>query len=289
MPAKKMNMAPLLFLLVYFLCCTENPIGEDEIAAGKRHIRGQVRLSNNLSPEEVYVWLEGFNIATRTDAEGRFEFTLPVNSSYGNSGGIDGAFNLYYFLANFNLATTEVLVRNGEFLYGYGEINSLGELNQPKFLSRRLEVETKVRPESASITLLQASSALLRIDVILQAINDSVVVYFPGIVGDTRGPLLFRNTQTNETFIRRSRIAAFVPHEVDTIDSSPAFRTMVVELTPDLLPPAEYEVIPYLLVQDSEVPPQLIESLGNRVETLSPEYLSLPMKREGSRFFTMRP
>lgn len=288
MQSKYLSLMVGLVLLCSY-GCTENPIGEDAITGGARQIRGQVRLSNDLSPENVYVWLEGFNLGTRTDAQGNFQLTLPIMGSQGNSNGVSGAFNIFYFLENFRLERTPVFVRDGTFLYSVGEVNSEGRLNRPKFLSRKLEVETRVQPESASISALRASKALLRIDVYLQAVNNSVIVFFPGIVGDTRGPLFFRNMATDEIFIKPSAVVELVQSAVDTIDSAPARRTMIIELTPDLLPPGKYEVLPYLLVRDVSVPPQLIESLGLDVESLGPEYLYLPMKREGNRFFTMMP
>jgi len=272
--------------LVWFYGCSENSIGDYEINGGQKQIQGQVRLSNNLSPENVYVWLEGFDMGTRTDGQGNFRFILPTAAS---SNGVTGAFELYYFLANFYLETSEVFVRDGNFLYSLGEINSEGRLNQPKFLSRRLRIETRVQPESISIQSLGTSTTSLQVDVFLQAITDSVIVFFPGVIQGIRGPLLFRNIERDETLIKESIPTEFVESALDTIDSSIVRRTMNIKLTPKFLPVGEYEVIPYILIQDIEVPQRLIESLGNNVEALSQQYPSLPMKREGDRFLTITP
>lgn len=51
-------------------------------------------------------------------------------------------------------------------------------------------------------------------------------------------------------------------------------------LFPDDLEPGEYEIIPYLLIQDQEVPGALIESLGLDVLMLGESYINLPMLRQ---------
>jgi hypothetical protein len=269
--------------------CTSNPFGENEISLTNRQIRGKVELSNNMSAEGVYVWLEGFDIGTRTDAEGNFQITLPVPASQSNPEGVTGAFNIYYFVANFNLTSTQVFTQNGLFVYSKGEINSNGELANPKFLIQNLQIKTKVQPRSITFSDIDPSqqnpTIIVRVDVTLQAIADTVIVFFPGLVNDTFGPLVFRNITTNEVLIRQSTIAGLVESDLDTIDQVPITRTMAMELGPTTVPPGEYEIIPYLLVKNEDIPTQLINSLGDDVEKLGSSYLNIPFRREGNERF----
>ncbi|MFQ5823217.1 MAG: hypothetical protein ACE5IW_09860 [bacterium] len=274
--------------LVVIHGCTENPIGEVEVSAENREIRGKVQLGNNMSPASVYVWLEGFDIGTRTDEQGNFQITLPLPSSQGNPAGVTGAFNIYYFVANFNLDSTQVFTRNGFFVYSQGEVDGNGELNNPKTLFQNLRITTHVRPSSVSAADFESAADaafILRVDVTLEATTDTVVVFFPALVNDTFGPLIFRNITTDDVVILQSAIAGLVESDLDTIDSVPVMRTMAIKMTLEDLPKGEYEVIPYLLIKNEDVPRLLIESLGENVEALGQGYLAMPFRREGNRRF----
>ncbi len=43
----------------------------------------------------------------------------------------------------------------------------------------------------------------------------------------------------------------------------------------------QYEIIPYIVVNQNKIPQELLESLGSNVQSLSFEYLNLPFKRDG--------
>lgn len=278
-----------MICVTFLYGCAKNPFGGNEISLENRQIRGKVRLSNNMKPKGVYVWLEGFNIGTRTDEQGNFQITLPQPESQGNPRGVTGAFNIYYFVANFNLDSTRVFTQNGFFVYDQGEINSNGELNNPKFLFQNLSITTSITPSSVSSVDFESvgdgGAFIVRVDVTLQAIVDTVVVFFPALVNDTYGPLIFRDIDTDEIFILPSAISGLVESDLDTIDSVPITRTMAVKMTPADLPEGEYEVIPYLLLKSQGVPHLLIESLGENVEALGRSYLNMPFRREGDRRF----
>ncbi|MFQ5601732.1 MAG: hypothetical protein ACE5HS_00530 [bacterium] len=87
-----------------FFACTENPLSSGRIFSG---IRGQVSLSEDLSPENIYVWMEKWQIATRTDDHGEFLLNLPPVSTQGGSGGISGLFTACFYAAHYQLATVE--------------------------------------------------------------------------------------------------------------------------------------------------------------------------------------
>ena len=283
-PKQLINTILFLFLNCH-LGCMGNSITENEILLPNRQIHGSVRLSDNQSNVGVYVWLEGFNIGTRTDSQGKFQITLPPQ---GSSGGITGAFNLFYYMANFVLASTPVFIQNGEFVYSIGEIDSRGELSSPKFLLQNLFIETRVNPSSVSLSDLSEAGdqfVIVRVDVILQAPVDSVIVFFPVLVNDTYGPLIFRNIDTNEVSIFGTTITELVVSDLDTIDAVPTTRIMALKLERNALEPGEYEIVPYLLVKEPGVPAQLIASLGQRVEELGPNYLNIPFRRQGDNRF----
>lgn len=264
--------------------CTSNPVGENNISPQNLMVRGSVILSDNLNKDGVYIWMDGFNLSTRTDTNGAFELTLPGPAG---SSGITGAFNIYYYLANFILAKTEVFTRNGEFIYAIGEIDSKGELIAPKFLQQSLQIITTVQPTSVSLNNL-GDAVNLRVEVILQSFVDSVIVYFPQKVEELTSPLIFRNTSSNEIVILNSIVSDSAVADLDTIKATPTVRVLTVPLEANSLVPGQYEIIPFLLIKDESAPVELLESLGPAAQELGPGYLDLPFRRQGvNRFLTV--
>jgi hypothetical protein len=283
----KPTIALFLLCLTFVIACEESPLGgEDRISAGNSSISGRVQLSNNGSPEDVYVWLEGFNIGTRTDTQGNFRMVLPPAQTQGPSA-VTGGFDLYYFMGNFDLKRTGVFVRNGGFIYSGEGLNEKGEITQPILLFHNLKISTRVQPTSVNtgnITVTAGKSDFfMRVDVVLQAVQDSVAVYFPGLIKSTFGPLLFRDTVTNDVTVLGSTIAGFVESNRAVIGPAQSVRTMVVPLFPDDLEQGDYEIIPYLLVEDPARPTKLIESLDFVLNDLSQAYLDIPFIREGDQ------
>ena len=68
---------------------------------------------------------------------------------------------------------------------------------------------------------------------------------------------------------------------------NPVIRRLTFTLSEVLLPPGQYEAIPYLLVDPKGVPQPLLAKLGESVNELSASYLSKPMRREGGGFKVM--
>ena len=121
------------------------------------------------------------------------------------------------------------------------------------------------------------------IKVTLQALLGEVTVEFPIAVENLIGPVIFRNVNTDEVFILESKIAGLSFDDFLTLGVDPVSRFFIIGLRSLHLPKGEYEVIPYLLVNRS-LPEGLLESLGENVEELGPNYLKMPILRETSRF-----
>ncbi|RMD94420.1 MAG: hypothetical protein D6813_02255 [Calditrichaeota bacterium] len=260
-------------LLSYLMACTENPFGGDEISQGNRLIKGKVRV-NDATPENVYVWLEGFNLSARTDNEGNFQIVLPPPSGQSSAGGVNGIFKMYFYLANYHLQSIELAVQDGEFLYSQGPVNSKGELNTPVFLTSFLKIETRVEPSSVNQNSIQPIGVFVK----LTAVKDSVTVINPRATGGFLGAAFLRNKDTGEVFIVRSSDSTI--NEEILVTREPVERSLIFNLTRYPLTVGKYEVIPFILVRHEPVPENLIRSLGKNVEDLNPAYLSLPFKRQ---------
>ena len=276
--------------IILFDSCTKNPFeGGENIAPPKRTITGKVELIGDidLRPDSVFIWLEGFKIGTYTNQDGNFTLILPPPATQTSQGGIDGILKLYYYIANFDLAITELVIRNGEFVYSKGEINARGELNHPKKLVQFLRIETRVTPSEISIGSVD-SAIFFTVIFTLTAMDDTVTVFFPSIVGDIFFPVIFKNKQTGKISILRSFVLGPEDNEIRDVQilprGIPFKRKVLVVFTPETLPPGEYEIIPYIIPKHEMIPNELLASIGKNILSLSPNYLKLPMKRTGGDF-----
>lgn len=265
--------------LASLLSCTSNPIGDREIPQPNLVIRGTVTLSNQDDPQNVYVWFDALRMSQRPDAVGNFEFTLPPPPAQTSSGGLDGAFNVHFFLANFNFLSKPVIIRNGSFLYNIADLDANGKLFPEAFLNEQLRIRTEIEPSTVKMA---ADSVSFSVAVNLLAFKDTVEVFFPRVVDEQSAPLLLRNMENESVKIVATTITSVDTTDFKKISTTLFTRDMAVQLSTADIAPGLYEVIPYLLVLNDAVPEELIASISDSVETLGPNYLKLPLiRREG--------
>ncbi len=269
-------------ILVYTAACTKSPFGEDEISPGNRKIAGKVILEDELIAQGVYVWLEGFGISVRTDDQGEFNLTLPVQAAQGTPDGVSGIYNLYYYLANYKLNKTELVTRNGEFIYSQGEINKHGELSNPKKLENYLDINIIIEPTTISSTY----TSLVSIDIKLKTkLNEMATVIFPSSLGRPLGTVILKNSNTGELFLFQSlkgdpvRNSYIIGHSERVIEQE-----IDIGGTGGVLPPGQYEVIPHMLIENKNLPDGLLNSLGQNIDEPGNDYLNIPTLRKGGRF-----
>ena len=278
MNAKEILIIFLLLSIFIFSACTGNPFSDNEISPGTRRITGKVEAGNNQSPEGVYVWLEGFDIGTFTDQDGEFEITLP--SAAQNSGGAAGILDLYYYLANYKLTTTELTVRNGEFIFANGEINNEGELHRPIFMPRILDISTVLTPSTAKAD----TGIFMKVEVVLASDTDSVNVFYPRETfnGPNKliAPLFVKNIETGTAFHVEAILAGINKEDLITIvRGRPFVRTMLVIMNKGVLSEGQYEITPYLRVSQPDVPAELLNNLIEDIDSFGLDYLNVPFLR----------
>ena len=277
MTKKTVISIPLILTATILLeSCTSNPFGNNEISANQHTISGLVQVEG-ASPENVYVWLEGFNKGSFTDQDGRFELTLEA----GFNDKVDGILKLYFYIANYSLTTEEVAIRNGEFVFGQLSLNDRGELKQTKFVKKFLELGTDVVP--SSVTVAPNVTVNVKVTVTLQATADTATVVFPFAVPGLLGSIFFVNRDTGELFPFKG-LPAITTHVEETVGTAPISRSLTFEFISVNLPKGRYDVLPYLLIQHEEIPQELKDSIASNVEGFGPNYLKIPFKRIDGRF-----
>lgn len=276
MPTVFFSLGAVLFM---FCGCTSNPFGGNDIAEEKRQISGVVQLGDQGSPKDVHVWMAGFNIATRTNDQGQFQLTLPPKGSQGTPNGVSGFYNVYSFLANYRLDSAQTVIQNGAFVYAKGDINKDGKVASSRILRRFLRISTIVSPSSVP----QSFAGRIGVSVTLEATIDSCTVIFPNSLGDLLGAVLFRRVGTEDISIFQTTPGIEV-RDIELIGRAPKERTTVFNLVQVPLSPGQYEAIPFLLIRHERLPKDLLPSLSTSVEKLGPDYVKLPIRREGGLF-----
>lgn len=271
-----------VMLLLMDFGCTGNPFWSDDVISGSNPICGSVVLSDGSNPEGAYVWFEGFNIGTRTDENGWFQITLPPQASQGAQGGLSGVFNLYFYVANYRLARFTVVVQKGLFCYSHGDIDKNGELIGGVNLIKLLDINTKVTPSRVDTGFVDDVS----VEITMRAKSSAPVsVVFPKLVENRLGTIFLRKLGSDEITILSTRIAGIVVSDQILIARSSSYTlTMFFRLRAGSYPIGEYEIIPYLLIEQDDFPYGLLKSIGEDVTQRGVNYLQIPFKRDEGRF-----
>lgn len=258
--------------------CTDNPFeSTPTIEASEREVRGIVRLSDGGDPSGIYIWMQGFDIATTTGPDGEFTVTLPPPEAQGPAGGVDGVYTLYSFLGNYRLRSVRTAVREGAFVFPTDDISEDGEIREELLMQQLFSIST-----SLNRTHIEADSPrTITIQVELRSDVPPVEVFFPRMLQGIEGPVLLHNLGTGEVDIYPTVVTGVEIQDYVQLGPTPYTRSMLLIIPKYKLQAGMYEIIPYLLPRMQSVPIPLLNSLGNDVGALNENYVYYPFRREG--------
>ncbi len=272
----------LILSVLFHLKCAENPFFDDDKTPSEgTEIHGSVKLNDEKSPDGVLVWLEGFNIGSFTDEQGKFKIELPPVSNQINAGA-SGIFNLYFYLANYKVDTCKVFIRSGEVVSSKADINKKGELKSTKELCKLLHITTTVEPSMVN----KSYNGEINVTVTLQAIDEAVdVLLFLKIIEigervDLMAGGFLRRLDSDQSHAEALDVTSLKSVK-EKIGFKPRSWKMVFNKKIADLSFGQYEIIPYIVINQHKVPQALFKSLGSNVQSMSFDYLNLPFKREG--------
>ncbi|MBD3225561.1 MAG: hypothetical protein GF313_12600 [Caldithrix sp.] len=274
-------MQKIWFIMFALLisACTENFLfNDDEVESGVNNdLSGRIILSDESSRDSVAVWLEGFNKLTWTNDKGNFALKIPDPTNQPGNG-LNGIYNLYFFLANFELSSVSVLIRDGELQRGFGEVNQSGELITPQYLQKMITIKTTVTPNTIENTYKDP----IYFTVTLQNVVDSVKVstYKRPDTGGTSCIVIKKRGEPLSQAILLRGTNTLIRDELITEETE---WRMAYQFTSGFFEKGEYEILPYIIVEHKNtIPQELISTLGDDVYNFTSEYLKIPFKQESA-------
>ncbi len=289
---RKLIFSFLIISPFVLIQCTSNPLDSDQISSKYREITGQVKLSDKISPDNVYLYLEGLDVGTYSDAEGKFELQIPSPNSQ-SGGGLTGAFNLYYFSANYKLDSAKVVLHKGQIQLDKGDLNADGEIKTIKTLQKlanvKINLDPKLFPVPAENNNIIAEICNFNtgwekpMSVILDinTLNESVVVQYPNLPQGPTALVYLEKIGTDQKTIYTFSVKE-VPGEINLMTESLSHeaRTWITgyQINEGDLPVGTYRVMPYFLIHQSGVPDELLNNLLSDLENPAQGVLNIPMK-----------
>lgn len=265
--------------------CLENPFGNQDEIRDKRQVSGQVVFAAGGAAAGVFVWLDIYNVSVSTDAEGKFKIVLPAAQS--RSGLVQEGV-LYFYIANYQLASARVKILNGEFMPLEDDLDKQGQVRGPIVMRRAVNIVTEVIPASLPAN---APSLLIRASVV--ADEGCAIVYNPLMpevpynMPDTAGlgAAIFRHLASGDFFVVRLDPQGRANERIVPCSYDSLHRELMIPINQlPVMPVGKYEVIPYLLCEPENTPSGLLAKLGLELNELGANFLKKPMRRTGGVF-----
>jgi hypothetical protein len=273
----------IILLLISFFSCTSNPFWEDSPTIEMK-ITGEVLTENNQTNVPVSVWLETFDLYTTTDSVGYFSFSI-TNSQTPN-GSMNGPVNLYFFIHNYELDSVTAYFTNGMFSKEQTNFSEDGELLNPVEMKKILSGDVILHFNKNSIQTRDTLRVSFNLETHSAVSIDTYKYILQEDGSDFHSGLFFRSLTDSETVtIYRFNGTDQSGNSVEdklrnlTYVENESIKWTYYLLSDSLnLSSGDYEVLPYLLVRQDQIPNGLIEALGgDSAFTLSAYFLDLPL------------
>lgn len=271
----------VFFILLMLNSCTENPFfKEDKISTKK--VTGYVQLSDQSSPASIFVWFETLDLSARTDENGYFEMSFP-SAAKQPGGGLNGFYKLYFYMANYQIEACEIFLRQGVPEYATATLDANGRLIKKVILQKIVEITGEIKYEYSS-----PDSFVFQFT--LKAVKDSVKAYGlfskPKFKGDPTymaGFIKKAGADNNSALLLYNTKRDYASAEFWIDKSDLHLVPMVIYMNQVTQAPDEYEVFPFLLIKQPDLPAGLWSALGGNVEVYGKDHLNIPMIISGNR------
>ncbi|MGH1362505.1 MAG: hypothetical protein ACRBF0_03050 [Calditrichia bacterium] len=274
---KNSTCIAILFLLIT-AACTDNPFSDNGALQSRNSIVGQVELPEGANGVRPYIWLDKINLGAFSDSSGRFSLKLPSPANQPGNG-FSGSLTLYCYIGNYKIDTRQVLMNDGEFLYGQGDLNKNGGIVSALSPAKMLNVQTDVIP----LIISPDVDEVIAVNMNLRAVSSPVRVSLT-----TADSTVFASAVAV-----RTDTTAFVSLPIQRGPTSPVSQlisangvTLETQFTisQNSLSQGEYRILPSVWVEGTGVPANLLASLATEAAVFDAGYARIPFDRLGGTF-----
>lgn len=275
----------VLMTILVLMGCTSNPINDSDITSNLT-IRGHVQLQDGADPNDVFVWLEVCDVGTRTDQDGFFALDYPAPGAQ-PGGSLNGIFTVYFYMSNYRLSSMDIPFIDGGLNLSDDIFGDDGVLKENVVLQKILDINTDIM---SPVTYPGVSDSII-INVTMRALDEPVKVrsafghrwrpwdknspyFMAGVARKINSTDEFALPfLTTGPFTDGSRSVEFEITEETTELNQMLFWPSVGDLSA-----GEYEIVPYVVIEQDSIPDGLIACLGDSVTTHSEAFAKMPIK-----------
>ena len=88
-------------LLLLLANCSSNPFFGDDVVENNLVLSGIITLQEETDNSDIFIWLRGINVSTKTKADGSFSLQLPSPETWpGGAFAWMGKLPLYFYMNN---------------------------------------------------------------------------------------------------------------------------------------------------------------------------------------------
>lgn len=265
--------------LLLLITCTENPFSDgDDIP--ERRIYGKIILEQGADNGDAFVWLEGTELITQTDADGHFEIKLPTPGDGGDGTIVSGKYNLYFYIANYELTILPIVFKNGEIAPNQKSITIDGELTGTVVVNNIFTIHSDV--EKVGTDMGGVDTLAVRVTMVPNMNNVQIRSFVHKVPqGPTirTGYLIFNaeNTLVESYNLDEANIWEEVVMHPRTIWDA----RFTINLSQ--IPKGELNVVPYVVLIRKDVPKSLMDLTGSNYTFFNKDFIQYPMKRTGGK------
>jgi hypothetical protein len=274
--------------LSLILACTENPFfAKDERVQLKLQIKGNITLLDEADHSNTFVWIEGLEVNTRTNESGDFTLTLDNPSSLpGGPQAWNGLYKIYYYVANYKFETSEVLIKNGAFVFDKNDLTKEGHLREDIVLAPLVKISGTILPD-VPIYETPYPEQKVRITITLTPVSTTTPIFFTSYVS--------AGNEVKSIFLKREDgplAKSFI-----FFDGYPQYESGIhlgqtivsqIEIPARLLRAGTYTALPYILIKQTGLPAELINSISEFANTFTFEFLKVPLKYESTKLVMLK-
>ncbi len=265
-----MKYSYFLIILVFISnSCTDNPFFGNDTAKDKHVVSGKVLPASDDSPENIYVWLEQLNISTWTNVQGDFKIELPQTDDLS---GYNNDLKLYYYVGNYAIQHSNLLVVDGVFEFGKYDINNDGFIKETVYLKKLIDITTTIQPDAIS----EDYSGFVDVEVKIINLDTNLLVINRMTREGVLSGYIFREINSPSTSAQRIDFSGVVYRGYRLYNPVTWTGSFVWEK--NFLPSGTYEVYPYIFLRQEDIPQELLESFGTKADQLTDAYLKIPFK-----------